>query len=122
EKRAEPPDGGIREPEARVERINADGVLREADGPEVRAPEDVVLPLQAVVVVDPRFECLAPLDLRQVDRDILRGVDVDEAGVDDIRRRACCRIPTTGDTNDSVAPRERRHLVATETVPVQVSM
>src|SRR6185369_11166088 len=83
---AEAPDGGIREPEARVERINADGVLRKADGPEVRAPEDVVFPLQAVVVVEPGFECVAPHDLRQVDRDILRGVDVDEAWIDDIRR------------------------------------
>ena len=90
---AEAPDRRVGESEGRVERIDPDGVLGEVDGPEVGAAEDVVLPLQAVVVVEPGLERVAAHDLRQVDRDVLRRVDVEEAGVDDVRRRRTRELP-----------------------------
>ena len=57
-----------------------------------------VLRLEAVVVVEAGLERVAAGDLRQADRDVLRPVDVQPAGIALVGRRGA----------DAAAPRERR--------------
>ncbi len=66
-----------------------------------------VLRLEAVVVVEAALERVAAGDLRQADRDVLRPVDVQPAGIALVRRRRA----------DAVAPAEDRRQVEPRAVP-----